>query len=88
MKSKEEFKEMFSNGEFDELLKDVRSPADIVKVANDLGYELDEADVLGVELNDDQLLNVAGGKNDTYNYNYHDTSTTLNGNNNKQFRNN
>ena len=85
MKSKEEFKERFSNGEFDALLKDISSPKDVVRIANDLGYELDEADVLSVELNDDQLLNVAGGKNDnTTQVYYVDTSTKINGDNNKQ----
>ena len=85
MKSKEEFKERFSNGEFDALLKDISSPKDVVRIANDLGYELDEADVLSVGLNDDQLLNVAGGKNDnTTQVYYVDTSTKINGDNNKQ----
>lgn len=85
MKSKEEFKERFSNGEFDALLKDISSPKDVVKIANDLGYELSEADILSTELSEEQLLRVAGGKNDNTTHVYYvDTSTKINGDNNKQ----
>ena len=67
MKSKAEFQEKFANGEFDELLKGISSPKDVVKIAQDLGYELTEEDVLSSELNDDMLSLVAGGKGDEYN---------------------
>lgn len=80
MKSKDEFKERFTNGEFDELLKSVSSPEDVVKIANDLGYELTVEDVFSPELGEDTLALVAGGKNDTYNYNINDNDIYGNGN--------
>lgn len=94
MKSKEIFKKKFEDGEFNELLKNVRSPEDVVKIANDLGYELTIDDVLNSELGDDALSLVAGGKKDTYVYNVINDSfkdnttdkTTINGNNNKQLK--
>lgn len=82
MKSKEEFKKKYENGDFNEILKNVKSPEDVVKVANSYGYELTVEDVMNAELSDDLLLSVAGGKgdkttNNTYNY-------TITGDNNKQ----
>lgn len=82
MKSKEEFKKKYENGDFNEILKNVKSPEDVVKVANSYGYELTVKDVMNAELSDDLLLSVAGGKgdkttNNTYNY-------TITGDNNKQ----
>lgn len=69
MQSKEEFKKRFENGEFDELLKDVSKPEDVVKIANDLGYELTAADILSSQLDEDSLSLVAGGKADkVYNH--------------------
>lgn len=78
LQSKEIFKEKFENGEFDKLLKDVKSPKDVVKIANNLGYELSEADISSAELNDDQLLSVAGGKNDKIYNNYNIVSDSYN----------
>lgn len=77
MKSKAEFQERFANGEFDELLKGISSPKDVVKIAQDLGYELTEDDVLSSELSDDMLSLVAGGKGDVHNH-YHYTYNTNN----------
>ncbi len=91
MKSKEEFKKRFAKGEFDELLKAVKSPEDVVKIANNLGYELTIDDFFSSELDDDMLSLVAGGKNDKH-YHYHidarsntqiDNSMTHNGNGNQ-----
>ncbi len=73
MKSFEEFKTRFENGEFDEQLKEVSSPEDVVELAKELGYDVTIEDILSVELDDDKLSKVAGGKNDTtttVNYNY------------------
>lgn len=95
MKSKEIFKKKLENGEFSELLKNVDSPEDVVKIANDLGYELTIDDVFNSELGDDILSAVAGGKKDTYNYTYNikdsykdngSEKTIINGNNNKQLK--
>ena len=73
MKSFEEFKTRFENGEFDEYFKEVSSPEDVVELAKKLGYDVTIEDILSVELDDDKLSMVAGGKNDT--------STTVNHNN-------
>lgn len=84
MKSKEEFKERFANGEFDSLLKGVSSPEDVVKIANDIGYELTVEDVLSSELNEDMLTSVAGGKSRVTNNTYYIDDRDLYGDNNKQ----
>ena len=73
MKNFEEFKTRFENGEFDEYFKEVSSPEDVVELAKKLGYDVTIEDILSVELDDDKLSMVAGGKNDT--------STTVNYNN-------
>ena len=86
MKSKEEFKERFTSGEFDNLLNDVSSPADVVKIASKLGYDLTVEDVLSSELNEDMLSSVAGGsgKNRTYYNTIYVDDREINGNGNKQ----
>lgn len=71
MKSFEEFKTRFENGEFDEYFKEVSSPEDVVELAKKLGYDVTVDEILSVELDDDKLSMVAGGKNDT-------TTTTTN----------
>ena len=77
MNSKEVFKKRFARGEFDELLKDVNSPEDVVKIANNVGYELTIEDVLSSPLDDDMLSLVAGGKADKhYHYNIDARSNT------------
>ena len=81
MKSKEEFKERFENGEFAEELSAATSAEDIVEIARSLGYELTVEDVFATELSDDMLDAVAGGKGDT-NDNSVRYETTINGNNN------
>lgn len=67
MKSKEEFKRKYENGEFDEELKDAQSLEDIARIANELGYNLTVDDILNSELSSDALALVAGGKGDTHN---------------------
>ena len=62
MKSKEEFKKKFENGEFNEDLENITSAEDVVKFARQLGYELTIEDVLTTELGEEQLALVAGGK--------------------------
>lgn len=94
MNSKEEFKKRFETGEFDELLKNVTSPEDVVRIASDLGYDISLDDVLSTDLEDDALASVAGGKGETINNNNitiindsfsnnQSEKTNLNGNNNK-----
>ncbi len=82
MKSKEEFKKKYENGELNEDLKDARSPEDIVRIANELGYDLSVDDILNSELGDDALALVAGGKGDTHNTTNH--NNTIQGNSNTQ----
>lgn len=65
MKSFEEFKTRFENGEFDEYFKEVSSPEDVVELAKKLGYDVTIEDIMSVELDDDKLSMVAGGKNNT-----------------------
>lgn len=79
MKSKDEFKKRFENGEFDDMLKGVTSPEDVVKIANDLGYDLTVEDILSSELDDNMLSLVAGGKNDTKKYYniYNETNSSV-----------
>lgn len=86
MKSKDEFKKRFENGEFDDMLKGVTSPEDVVKIANDLGYDLTVEDILSSELDDNMLSLVAGGKNNTTNY-YDVTSKTNNNVDNRTIHN-
>ena len=45
MKSKEEFKKKFENGEFNENLENITSAEDVVKFARQLGFELTIEDV-------------------------------------------
>lgn len=81
MKSKEEFKERFENGEFNEELEKVSSAKDVVDVAKKLGYELTIEDVLTTELDEDNLALVAGGKKDTHNTTH---NNNISGSNNTQ----
>ena len=78
MKSFEEFKTRFENGEFDEYFKEVSSPEDVVELAKKLGYAVTIEDILSVELDDDKLSMVAGGKGDTTTET--NNTTTVNGN--------
>lgn len=73
MKSFEEFKTRFENGEFDEYFKEVSSPEDVVELAKELGYDVTIEDILSVELDDDKLSMVAGGSKEGS-----DTTTTNN----------
>ena len=74
MKTAQDFKERFENGEFKEELKVAKSPEDVVAIAKKLGYGITVDDVLKAELADDCLGMIAGGKKDnnttTTNYNY------------------
>ena len=70
MKSKEEFKKKFENGEFNEDLENITSAEDVVKFARQLGYELTIEDV----------LTTAGGKKDTHNTTNHNNNISGNGN--------
>ncbi len=63
MKSKEEFKERFKNGEFEEDLKNISSKEEFVDFARELGYALSM---------------VAGGKNDKVEYITENKTTTNN----------
>ena len=81
MKSKEEFKERYKNGEFEEELKDVASLEDISRVANELGYDVTVDDILDSELSDEALSMVAGGKGNSNTTNH---NNTINGNYNTQ----
>ena len=80
MKSKEEFKERFENGDFNEELKNITSVEDVVKLAKKLGYELTVEDVLTAGLDEDKLALVAGGKGDTHNTTNNNNNITGNGN--------
>ena len=80
MKSKEEFKKKFENGEFNEDLENITSAEDVVKFARQLGYELTIEDVLTTELGEEQLALVAGGKKDTHNKTNHNNNISGNGN--------
>lgn len=80
MKSKEEFKKKFENGEFNEELKNITSAEDIVDFAKKLGYELTIEDVLATELGEEQLALVAGGKGDTHNTTNYNNNISGNGN--------
>ncbi len=82
MKTFEEFKTRFENGEFDEQLKGVNSTEDVVKLAKELEYDVTIEDILNVELDDDKLSMVAGGKNDKRYVTEH--NNIIEGNNNKQ----
>ena len=80
MKSKEEFKERFENGDFNEELKNITSVEDVVKLAKKLGYELTVEDVLTAGLDEDKLALVAGGKGDTQNTTNNNNNIRGNGN--------
>lgn len=80
MKSKEEFKERFENGDFNEELKNITSVEDVVKLAEKLGYALTVEDVLTAELDEDKLALVAGGKGDTHNTTNNNNNIRGNGN--------
>lgn len=80
MKSKEEFKERFENGDFNEELKNITSVEDVVKLAKKLGYELTVEDVLTAGLDEDKLALVAGGKGDTHNTTNNNNNIRGNGN--------
>lgn len=82
MKNFEEFKARFGNGEFDECFKEVSSPEDVVELAKKLGYAVTIEDILSVELDDDKLSMVAGGKNDKHYETNH--NNTINGDHNTQ----
>ncbi len=62
MKSKEEFRERFKNGEFEEDFKNISSPEEFVDFARGLGYDVTLEDISSEELDDDALSMVAGGK--------------------------
>ena len=66
MKSKEEFRERFGNGEFNEELKNINSEEELVEFARGLGYEITVEDVLNTKLNKEEMAMIAGGKHDTY----------------------
>ncbi len=78
MKSKEEFKERFKNGEFEEDLKNISSKEEFVDFARELGYDVTLEDILSEELDDDALSMVAGGKNDKVEYITENKTTTNN----------
>lgn len=80
MKNFEEFKARFENGEFDEYFKEVSSPEDVVELAKKLGYGVTIEDILSVELDDDKLSMVAGGKNDNTYVTEHKNEIHGNGN--------
>ena len=82
MKSKEEFKRKYENGEFDKELKEAQSLEDIARIANELGYDLTVDDILNSELSSDALALVAGGKGDTHNITNH--NNIINGNRNTE----
>lgn len=64
MKDFEEFKTRFEAGEFDEQFKSVNSLEDVVELAKSLGYNISLEEITSVELDEDKLEMVAGGKND------------------------
>lgn len=64
MKSFEEFKVRFQNGEFDEYFKEVNSLENVVELARGLGYDVSLEDIASAELEEDKLELVAGGKKD------------------------
>ncbi len=72
MKSKEEFRERFKNGEFKEDFKNLTSAEEIAEFAQSLGYDVTVEDILSEELDDDTLSMVAGGKGNKTSY----TTTT------------
>lgn len=75
MKSKEEFKERFKKGEFEEEFKNISSPEELVDFARGLGYDVTLEDISSEELDDDTLSMVAGGKgNKTVNRTVNTTS--------------
>ena len=84
MRSKEEFKKRFENGEFTEELSNANSLEEIVKVARELGYDLNVEDVLSAELNEEMIAAIAGGKGDTYSDNSIHHDNIIKGNNNTQ----
>lgn len=65
MKNFEEFKTRFEAGEFDEQFKSISSPEDVVELAKSLGYDISLEEITSVELDEDKLEMVAGGKNNT-----------------------
>lgn len=84
MKSKEEFRERFKNGEFEEETKNLTSAKEFAEFAQSRGFNVTEEDILSEELDEDALSMVAGGKKDkktyyTTNYNItgHDNSSAF-----------
>ncbi len=68
MKSKEEFKKRLSDSEFLKLFSGVSSPNEVARIAQQQGYDVTAEDVENTTLSDDILESVAGGKNDSYQY--------------------
>lgn len=81
MKSKEEFREKFKNGEFKEELKNLTSAEEVADFAQSLGYDVTVEDVLSEELDEDALSMVAGGKGNKHSTSY-TTNYNIRGNNN------
>lgn len=77
MKSKEEFKERFKNGEFEEDLENISSKEELVAFARGLGYDVTLEDILSEELDDDTLSMVAGGKGGTKTINEEKHTTNM-----------
>lgn len=79
MKSKEEFRERFKNGEFKKDFKNLTSAEEIAEFAQSLGYDVTVEDILSEELDEDTLSMVAGGKGKKTSYS---TNYNVTGNNN------
>lgn len=80
MKSKEEFRERFKNGEFKEEFKNLTSAEEVARFAQSLGYDVTVEDISSEELDEDALSMVAGGKKDKKTY--YTTNYNIEGNNN------
>ena len=81
MKSKEEFRERFSNGEFNEELKNISSAEELVEFARTLGYKITVEDILNTKLNKEEMAMIAGGKGESSTTN-NDNSVNVTGDGN------
>lgn len=64
MKNKDELLRKLNDKEFLKLFAGANSTEDIVKIAKEQGYDINDNDVENTTLSDDMLENVAGGKGD------------------------
>ena len=64
MKGAKEFEERMHDEEFAKLFSNAETNEDIIKIANEQGYEIGKEDIKHFVMTDEMLESVAGGKND------------------------